>query len=228
MKTKERESFIMYKSFYEPISGLPDEVLGRLLRAIFNYQISGVEPDKTSDVYMIFLFFKNQFRLDNIKYDKTCEKNSKNGSLGGRPKKPKETQRNPTVSEEPKKADKDNGKDKEKEKDNEINDTLNFEKFWSIYPKKKAKADAEKAWKSLKIDETLFNLIIGGLKKQIESSDWKKDGGKYIPHPATWLRARRWEDDVQDYPDDEEVILPKPVKLTPEQEEYNRNFFIIK
>ena len=27
-----------------------------------------------------------------------------------------------------------------------------------------------------------------------ESADWKKEGGKYIPYPATWLNNRRWED----------------------------------
>jgi hypothetical protein len=27
------------------------------------------------------------------------------------------------------------------------------------------------------------------------SKDWTKDGGQYIPYPATWLRAKGWEDD---------------------------------
>ena len=32
--------------------------------------------------------------------------------------------------------------------------------------------------------------------------EWKKDGGKYIPHPATWLRARGWEDEYTPATDD--------------------------
>jgi hypothetical protein len=24
-----------------------------------------------------------------------------------------------------------------------------------------------------------------------------KDGGKYIPHPATWLRGERWDDELE-------------------------------
>lgn len=27
--------------------------------------------------------------------------------------------------------------------------------------------------------------------------DWQKDGGQYIPHPATWLNASGWEDEVE-------------------------------
>jgi len=24
--------------------------------------------------------------------------------------------------------------------------------------------------------------------------DWRKDSGQFIPHPATWLNAKGWED----------------------------------
>ena len=27
------------------------------------------------------------------------------------------------------------------------------------------------------------------------SKDWLEDDGKYIPHPATWLNAKGWEDE---------------------------------
>jgi hypothetical protein len=28
------------------------------------------------------------------------------------------------------------------------------------------------------------------------SHDWSKDGGKYIPNPATWLNQGRWDDEI--------------------------------
>ena len=39
-----RESFLLYKSFYEPIKSLSLEAKGALLEAIYEYQVSGVEP----------------------------------------------------------------------------------------------------------------------------------------------------------------------------------------
>jgi DNA replication protein DnaC len=34
------------------------------------------------------------------------------------------------------------------------------------------------------------------LEKQKVSTEWLKDGGQFIPHPATWLNGRRWEDEA--------------------------------
>lgn len=71
-----------------------------------------------------------------------------------------------------------------------------FPKFWKLYPNKKGRANAEKAWKKLKITDELFTMISSALARQVVSTDWTKDGGKYIPHPATWLNGHRWEDEV--------------------------------
>ncbi|KPX57025.1 hypothetical protein ALQ57_02630 [Pseudomonas amygdali pv. hibisci] len=72
-----------------------------------------------------------------------------------------------------------------------------FPKFWKLYPNKKGKAAAEKAWKKLKVTDDLFALIAQGLARQCASLAWTKDGGQFIPHPATWLNGKRWEDEVQ-------------------------------
>jgi uncharacterized protein YdaU (DUF1376 family) len=72
-----------------------------------------------------------------------------------------------------------------------------FPKFWKLYPNKKGKAAAEKAWKKLKVTDDLFNLIAQGLAKQCASQAWTKDGGQFIPHPSTWLNGKRWEDEVK-------------------------------
>ena len=72
-----------------------------------------------------------------------------------------------------------------------------FSKFWALYPKKVCKAAAEKAWKKLKVTDDLFTLIANGLAAQAVSTDWLKDGGKYVPMPTTWLNGKRWEDEVK-------------------------------
>ena len=68
-----------------------------------------------------------------------------------------------------------------------------FDLFWKAYPKKKAKGDAEKAWKSVKADKHIDAILLA-VEQQKQSPEWLKDGGQFIPHPATWLRGKRWED----------------------------------
>lgn len=70
-----------------------------------------------------------------------------------------------------------------------------FERFWSAYPKKRNKGDAWKAWKSLKPDGALVCAILAAVERARESVQWRKDEGQFIPYPATWLRARGWEDE---------------------------------
>lgn len=67
-----------------------------------------------------------------------------------------------------------------------------FEKFWSAYPKKKDKANAEKAFKRVKVP---VSVLLDAIEKQKKSEDWKKEGGKFIPYPTTWLNGKRWEDE---------------------------------
>lgn len=114
-KGKQRDAFILYKSHYEPISVLTDEQLGRLFRAIFQWQING-KADPGPDIAMAFGFIINQCRIDNDKYLARCEQNQENGKLGGRPKKTERLPKNQTVFEKAKKPDNDNENEKEKEK----------------------------------------------------------------------------------------------------------------
>ncbi len=70
-----------------------------------------------------------------------------------------------------------------------------FDAFWREYPKRRAKGNAEKAFAKIKPSEQLFEAIMNGLKRAKTTEDWLKDNGKYIPHPATWLNGKRWEDE---------------------------------
>lgn len=70
-----------------------------------------------------------------------------------------------------------------------------FEVFYKAYPRHKSRGDAEKAWKALKPDDTLLAKIMEALEAAKKSHDWQKENGQYIPYPATWLRAKGWEDE---------------------------------
>ena len=75
-----------------------------------------------------------------------------------------------------------------------------FERFWHLYPRKTNKQAARRAWNKLKPDLLLCSQMSQALKRQIASEQWLRDGGRYIPHPSTWLNGRRWEDETFDAP----------------------------
>ena len=72
-----------------------------------------------------------------------------------------------------------------------------FDAFWAAYPRKVAKQKAVAAWYKADIPVTL-NELLAILEKHKATEQWTKDGGSFIPHPATWINGRRWEDDVAD------------------------------
>ncbi|MFN3075972.1 MAG: hypothetical protein ABT940_03640 [Alphaproteobacteria bacterium] len=74
---------------------------------------------------------------------------------------------------------------------------VGFDLFWSVFPRKIGKGAAELAWKKLRPDATLQRRIIEAVKAQCKSEQWKRDQGRFIPHPSTWLNGKRWEDEVE-------------------------------
>ena len=70
-----------------------------------------------------------------------------------------------------------------------------FKAFWSAYPAKKAKPAALKAWAKVQADGQTQAAILAAIQRDKASEQWTRDGGRYIPHPATWLNQRRWEDE---------------------------------
>lgn len=100
------------------------------------------------------------------------------------------SERTPTATERKRTPDKD--KDKEKKKDT----PSAFDVFWNAYPKKEAKKDAAAVFAKLDPNPELLSVILAALATKSASFDWTKEKGKYIPLPATWLRAERWTDET--------------------------------
>jgi hypothetical protein len=71
-----------------------------------------------------------------------------------------------------------------------------FEKFWSSYPRRVAKGDARKAWLQTAKIRPPMPLLLAAVEAQKQSEQWLKDGGTFIPYPASWLRAERWDDEL--------------------------------
>jgi hypothetical protein len=64
-----------------------------------------------------------------------------------------------------------------------------FETFWTLYPKKVAKADAQKAWKQVLKKKTADEMIT--LVKAYSES--KLPDHQFIPYPASWLNKGLYE-----------------------------------
>ena len=77
----ERESFILYTSFYEPLKYLSDSQMGKLFKAIFEYQING-NTDVENEIRIAFEFIKNQLDIDAEKWKDEKQKRSDAGKKG--------------------------------------------------------------------------------------------------------------------------------------------------
>jgi hypothetical protein len=67
-----------------------------------------------------------------------------------------------------------------------------WDEFWTAYPRKTGKAQAAKAWQKLKPADR--DAALAALPEHV--GFWHRNGTatQYIPHPATWINGRRWED----------------------------------
>jgi hypothetical protein len=83
-----------------------------------------------------------------------------------------------------------------------------FVRFWEVYPRKTGKGAAEKSWaKAVRLaqPETIINAA--------RDFRWPDDL-QFVPHPATWLNQRRWED---------EALPEQPIKPPVRKERDLRN-----
>jgi hypothetical protein len=71
-----------------------------------------------------------------------------------------------------------------------------FSQFWAIYPKKANKTQARQVWQEIDPTTELAEQIVKAVERQRGTEQWQRDGGRYIPNPATWLSDRRWEDEA--------------------------------
>ena len=75
------------------------------------------------------------------------------------------------------------------------NYTEDFERFWSMYPRKENKKNAFRIWTKLKVSNELLEKILKFIIYKIKYSEQWQDI-KYIPMPTTFLNGKRWEDEV--------------------------------
>ena len=78
-----------------------------------------------------------------------------------------------------------------------------FDEFWSLYPRKIAKAVARKAWQRLTPEQQL--MAAKAIDTHCQYWATKETELEFIPHASSWLNQERWEDEL--------VIKPKKEKI---------------
>lgn len=75
---------------------------------------------------------------------------------------------------------------------------IEFESFWKIYPNRKAKGAAYKAWKKLSPDSAQQALLIQAIHSQKQERAALSAAGRFVPdwkYAGTWLNQECWLDE---------------------------------
>ena len=71
---------------------------------------------------------------------------------------------------------------------------MEFNLFWSQYPKKVGKLTAKRSWEKLSLDnqQKALEAIVEHRKYWVaKGTDWE-----FIPHASTWINQERFEDEL--------------------------------
>jgi len=79
----------------------------------------------------------------------------------------------------------------ENSKEDKSKHLANFKTFYSKYPNKVKRANAEKAWLKHKPD---IDTVMKALEYQL-SNDRRFKDAQFIPHPTTWINGKEWENE---------------------------------
>ena len=211
------DSFVLFTKLKVMVSQLDDVEAGQLFRAILDYQATGEVPQMDRIVAVVFAQAKADMDYCKEKKDQQKEKASQAGKTSA---KTRSENKGNTVEhrstslntvEHPSTPFNHNG-------DGDVYGDVNvygnkgtpsppsqgeeaksddrFDAFWTVYPKKVGKGDARKAFEKIRPSKDLTGRMVAAVMKQSQSEQWKRDHGRYIPNPSTWLNQQRWEDEV--------------------------------
>lgn len=69
-----------------------------------------------------------------------------------------------------------------------------FAQFWTAYPRKAARAKALQAFAALNPSPGTLKAMVAAISAQGLAERCSGPDARFVPHPATWLNGRRWED----------------------------------
>ena len=175
-----RKQFTFYRSFMNALEDVPEEFRWPAVRAVIEYGLDGKKPQGLDSHGKIY------FKMAKPTLD-AGRKKAKAGKEGG-----SKTQANRKQAASKKEN------EIEKEIENEI-ETENederqarsraFESFWEKYP---VKIDPKGAQAEFLRCEEEPQRIMEALERWLQCSQWRSDGGRFIPKASKWLGEKRF------------------------------------
>ena len=194
---EKRQQFTFYRSYFEALKELPQELRLGALEAVICYALDAVEPQGLSPMQrMAFLLIKptldtgRKKALAGTKGAKVTNSKKAAGTANCRQSHGKKENENEVEAEG----------EIEKEKELEIEDEClwqGFEKFWEMYPLKLGKDQAWEAWQQLRPDGDEACRV---LYQWNNSQRWAREGGRFIPNPVKFLEERYFQQPPPEIP----------------------------
>ena len=106
---------------------------------------------------------------------------------------------------------------------------IEFDVWWPHYPKKRNRPTALKAYTVARKTSTNgkgmppVERLIEITKRQAMSYDWTKNGGEFVPYPASYIRASGWDNEYQMTPPATPPTQPTQIKLTAAEQQDQRS-----
>jgi len=69
-----------------------------------------------------------------------------------------------------------------------------FERFWTVYPKKRRRRLCKQAWEELHPPPELAARIVRAVVYLARTEAWTKEAARFVPRPDDFLRDRTWEE----------------------------------
>lgn len=196
-----KEYVPIFLDWLETTQDLTAQEKGNLIDAVVAYA-SGLDYEAmlTGNEKIAFRFLKGQIDRNsalsetraNARRGRQSEQNETNDNKTEQNEtnenKTEETESNSTIENKKQKTKIENKKQK-------TNNSA-FSAFWEAYPRHTNKQAALKAFAKIEPDAELLRVMLDAIARQQTCEQWTKDGGQFIPHPATWLNGRRWEDEI--------------------------------
>jgi hypothetical protein len=85
-----------------------------------------------------------------------------------------------------------------------------FEQFWTIWPNKVSKGQAESTWAKLNPSGDFLEMVLAGVRRAMSHDPRFQTG--FTPHASTWLNAKGWEDEWPPEPTDNRRDAPSKKK----------------
>ena len=219
-RSSKKQSFLIYRNWLTTWLCLPNDVYIDITKGVFAYFLDEEYTFQTDVGKALFEGYRDILEGNKMHYVEIIKKRSEAGKKSAESRKAdvntcqqvltdvaekdKEKESSLTTSLAFSSASEDKPVTQHRRKNNGLKSKREawFAEFWTEYPKKTGKGQAEKAFTKACRSEVDFAAIMHGLSDQnrLRFIPMKQNGeSRFIPMPATWLNGKRWEDEIEPY-----------------------------